>query len=238
MHEQRPQATRRQDLIGVLRTDWTTPERRELLVQEEREPSNALAGLLAHSVVVEEVDARASSDENSQLGNIMARLLDPAPITESFKRAIAAEVQLAHALQEPVSEAVSPERLGLTDGEGIFDPEHAKMIEADYLRGVIHALIQPLVLVPVDESGREGQPFLRRIAPHELETLSEAGAWHEEYNLIHGYLDVQLDPDELLSTAQRVHRQAEPNEQAIEWNQLLQRTVVQRSDNHLSQDTN
>lgn len=76
-----------------------------------------------------------ASDENLTLGKQAATLVEPAAITHSFKAFIVGEVRRAHAWQDGVDDVVSPERLGLLSGEGIFDPPRAKDLEGQALRG-------------------------------------------------------------------------------------------------------
>ena len=70
-----------------------------------------------------------------ELGQAVERLVEPAPVTESFKGFIAGEVRRAHAWQDDLDPVVAPDRLGLSSGEGIFDPARAKDLEAQALRG-------------------------------------------------------------------------------------------------------
>lgn len=131
-HEQHQDSDPKQRLIALLQADFA-PSEKEALDQEAGD--NALKGLLANMRSVGDIDARLASAENIELGQAVERLVESAPVTESFKEFIANEVRQAHAWQDSVDDVVSPKRLGLLSGKGIFDPVRAKDLEAQALRG-------------------------------------------------------------------------------------------------------
>lgn len=133
-YEQHQDSDPKQRLIALLQADFTSPDKAALAHQAEAE-GHALAGFLAHAVSIDEIDARLASEENVELGQAVERLLESASVTTSFKGFISHEVRLAHAWQDSVDDVVSPERLGLLSGEGIFDPARAEDLEAQALRG-------------------------------------------------------------------------------------------------------
>lgn len=133
-HEQHQDSDPKQRLTALLEADFTSPER-EALIRKAEQGDNALDALLARAISVEGIDARLASEENIELGRAVERLVESAPVTESFKEFIANEVRRAHAWQESVDDVVSPGRLGLLSSEGIFDPARAKDLEAQALRG-------------------------------------------------------------------------------------------------------
>lgn len=112
---------------------------------EDPEPvpeNNALAVFLRHAQSAETIDARFESDESAELGEKVAALLEPAPVTDAFKEVIAYEVRRAHAWRGALSDAVAPDRLGLLSGSGLFDPVQAQEIEAQALRSYLAEMMQ------------------------------------------------------------------------------------------------
>ncbi|MGH2878765.1 MAG: hypothetical protein ACRDK4_04055 [Solirubrobacteraceae bacterium] len=133
-HEQFGKADQpKQRLTTLLQADFTSSESKAFAQQAKED--NALASFLAHAVSVEDIDTRFASDENMALGEQVAALVAPAPITDSFKGFIVGEVRRAHAWQTSVDPVVAPDRLGLASGEGIFDPERSREIEEQTIRG-------------------------------------------------------------------------------------------------------
>lgn len=130
----------KQELIALLQMDFTSPNT-EAWAQKAVAEDDALAGLLANVRSVEGIDARLSSEENAELGQAVERLVEPAPVTNSFKGFIVNEVKQAHAWESQVRDAVAPDRLGLLSGNGIFDPAQVKDIETQALRGYVFDII-------------------------------------------------------------------------------------------------
>jgi hypothetical protein len=149
-HEHHQDNDPRQRLLGLLQAAFTTPEQQALEAEAES-GGNALAGLLAHARSTEDIDARYASAENVELGQAVERLVGPAPVTDSFKGFIAHKVREAHAWQTKVDDVVAPDRLGLRQGEGIFDPVQAKDIEGQTLRGYLFDLLHRYTRRPTDE---------------------------------------------------------------------------------------
>lgn len=131
-HEHRHDNDPKQRLISLLQADFTPPDT-QALAREAGD--NALKDLLANVRSVDDIDARYASEENTELGEAVERLVEPAPVTASFKGFIAHKVREAHAWRSKVDDIVSPARLGLLSGEGIFDAGRGRDIEAQALRG-------------------------------------------------------------------------------------------------------
>jgi hypothetical protein len=127
-----------------------------------------------------------ASSENAELGLSLADLLAPAPVTESFKAFVISEVRRAHAWQAKVREAVSPDRLGLSGGAGIFDEEQAQHIEGQALRGFAFDLIREYTYTVVPERDTERPPmlFLRpTVRPSDyVEALDKLGSWTSDFH--------------------------------------------------------
>jgi hypothetical protein len=174
MYEHPPsdEELRRQGLIDLLRSDFTRdeidPKDREsrgssgTVGEGLREPHSAVEVQirLTQNQVDQNEQARLASEENIELGRIAAALLEPAPVTHSFKSYIASEVRLAHARRTSISASVSPERLGLVAGAELFDPAQASKIERKALRYYVFATIRQHVLIPVDDAGHEHSPVV------------------------------------------------------------------------------
>jgi hypothetical protein len=145
----------REKLISLLQADFISPEK-QAVAERAAVGGSALGSLLANACVSEDIDARLASDENTEIGQAVERFLEPAPVTRSFKEFIAGEVRRAHAWETKVDEIVSPGRLGLINGDGIFDPAKAKDLEAQALRGrmfdVMHRYTNALTIEGEDET--------------------------------------------------------------------------------------
>lgn len=134
MHESTPSdATPKQQLVELLTLDFT-PVEDIAAAKNAQEEGDALGSLLASTRTTEDIDARMASEENILLGERVAELAAPAPITEAFKGFIVSEVRRAHAWQDGVDDAIAPDRLGLTSGDGIFDPARAEELEGQAVR--------------------------------------------------------------------------------------------------------
>lgn len=148
-HDQGDDPRRR--LISLLQVDFTTSEQQALEAEAAAEES-ALKSLLADVQSIEDIDMRYASAENIELGQAVERLVEPAPITDSFKGFIAHKVREAHAWQTKVDDVVGPDRLGLLSGEGIFDPERAQDVEAQTLRGYAFDIVHRYTVAPTGDT--------------------------------------------------------------------------------------
>lgn len=155
MHEQAPsESDNRQQLIELLSIDFTPPEhfspenKREL--EREAEEGNALAGFLSRAVPIQPIGPRFASEENEELGRKAEELLEPAPITASFKGYIVHALRHAHAWQSQLDRPARPDSLGLTAGQGIFDSDKARELEAEALRNYWAGHIEQPPVMPFD----------------------------------------------------------------------------------------
>jgi hypothetical protein len=183
MHEVRHEGDRQQRLIGLLRADFTSPES-ERLAREAQQKRDPLAGLLSHARGVEDIDERLASDENVELGERVMALLAPAAVTESFKGFIAGQVRRAHAWQDRVDSVVAPDRLGLTSGDGIFDPLRAKEIEGQTIRGRAFDILHRYTYAARPESAADLPPLVLQPStrPRDyVEAVDEFTAWGADY---------------------------------------------------------
>lgn len=164
-------------LIALLDTDFSS--------QGETPTDSLLGRFIATTRPAEEVAERSASDENAELGAQVERALGAAAITESFKGYIAYEVQHAHAWSNPVSEAVSPDQLGLRSGAGIFDPSHSQDIETYVIRGYLYEIIKEHVRLPETRDGDELPPEL--LNPHGWsESMQRFTRWETDYQETYG----------------------------------------------------
>jgi hypothetical protein len=196
MHERTPsEATPKQQLIELLTSDFT-PAESVALTKEAQEEGDALGSLLATSRSTEEIDARMASEENILLGERVAELVAPASITEAFKGFIVSEVRRAHAWQDGVDDAIAPDRLGLTSGDGIFDPKRAEELEGQAVRRRLTDIVRnytfrfasgtdvPLALRP----DRRPQDYVA--------VVSQLSAWEADYEETyseHPFEDIEAD---------------------------------------------
>jgi hypothetical protein len=149
----------RERIISLLQADFT-PSDKTALADRAGAEDNALAGLLAQARGTEDFDARWSSEESAELGQAVERLTGPAPVTLAFKGFIANEVRQAHAWQRKVDDVVSPERLGIQSGEGIFDAAQAQEIEAQTLRAYSFRIIDQFIAATIEGEDSTTPPQL------------------------------------------------------------------------------
>lgn len=167
----------------MLRADFTPPSEKPSQEIED----NAFASLLAHHVLqpVERIDAKYVSAENVELGQAIERLVEPAPVTASFKGFIADEVRRAHAWGGKVDEVVSPERLGLQSGEGIFDAAQAQDIEVRTLRAYSFRIIDQFIAATIEGEDETASPqlfLLGSTRPSDYRTAVDAlDEWIADY---------------------------------------------------------
>jgi hypothetical protein len=182
MYEVDPGYDRRHRLIDILGADFTSDQSRSYAAEADQTGS-ALAGLLSVAREAEDVGASFASPENRRLGEEVLQLIGPAPITRSFASYIADEVRAAHAWQRRVSEDVSPTRLGLEQGEGIFETRTAKKIEAEALQRFFSEMMaaRPRALMLGDRRGP-------------AQDAARFGAWNSDYFHLYGEHAVE-NPD-------------------------------------------
>jgi hypothetical protein len=178
----------RERLISLLQADFT-PSDKTALADRAGAEGNALAGLLSRARGMKEIDARFTSEENIELGRTVAEVVEPAPVTESFKGFIVHEVRKAHAWQSKVKGTVAPDRLGLLDGDGIFDPVRAKDIEGQTLRGYAFDTVNGYTVRPAEEDAMEFPPLLLKpgVRPSDyIEAVDTLVAWAHDYEDTYG----------------------------------------------------
>jgi hypothetical protein len=195
----------RQRLVSLLQVDFTPPEK-EVLAQEAG--NNLLMGLLASVRSIEDIDARYSSDENIELGQAVERLVEPAPVTDSFKGFIAHKVREAYAWEQKVDDMVSPDRLGLLHGDGIFDSERAQEIEAQTLRGYVFDIMNRYTVTPdTDDADLPPLLLMPGVRPSDYTAaLERLRDWASDY--IHTYHEDPfegLQGEAYLAAAQKAH---------------------------------
>lgn len=216
MSEQDPaSADPRQQLAALLTLDFT-PTEREAVIERAEQEGDALGSLLAAAVSVEEIDARLASDENVALGEQVAELVAPAPITESFKGFIAGEVRRAHAWRTRVGEAVAPDRLGLVTG-GIFDPERARDVEGQAIRGHVFDLLRRYTSVTSSDEASEPDALVPRTGkrPQDFaEAIDHLHAWEADYEETYGENPFEgVDAEAYLAALPRI-KKVRPEDEA------------------------
>jgi len=197
MHESTPSdATPKQQLIELLTLDFT-PVENIAAAKNAQEAGDALGSVLATTRSTEDIDARMASEENILLGERVAELAASAPITEAFKGLIVSEVRRAHAWQDGVDDAIAPDRLGLTSGDGIFDPARTEELEGQAIRRRLTDIarnytfrvaagadVPPLALRP----DRRPQDYVA--------VVSQLSAWEADYEETYGehpFEDMEAD---------------------------------------------
>jgi hypothetical protein len=212
-------------LISLLQADFTPPDKTALADRAKAENS-ALVGLLSQARSVEDIDARFESEENVELGEAVERLVEPAPVTESFKGFIAHEVRKAHAWQSRVDEVVAPDRLGLVSGGGIFDRAHAKDIEGQTLRGYFFDILNGYTLSPEEEDGDLPPLVLKPdVRPSDfVDAVNALVAWASDYEQTYGEApSADLEPEAYLAAAPRARVMSqEEMEQDPRWKGILE----------------
>jgi hypothetical protein len=216
----------KQELIVLLQMDFTSPST-EAWAQKAVAEDDALAGLLANVRSIEAIDARLSSEENAELGRAVDRLVEPAPVTNSFKGFIVNEVRQAHAWESKASDAVAPDRLGLLSGDGIFDPAQAQDIEAHALRGYAFDIVRTYTVAP-DKIGEDNLPHLLlrpSVRPSDYaESLGRLQEWGADYKSTYGEDALaSIDPRAFIDTAGLVRVMTEEEAEEGGWNDLFER---------------
>ena len=186
MHEQHHDSPRHQRLISLLQADFTPPDKQALA---ERRGGSALTRLLAASRAIEDIDERFESDDNIELGEAVERLVAPAPVSPAFKGFITGEIRRAHAWQSKVDSVVSPDRLGLLSGEGIFDPTIAQSLEGRALRGRVADIYRRFMVASDAERRDPDLPLLPRpgVRPRDVVTaVDQVEDWIADYERTYG----------------------------------------------------
>jgi hypothetical protein len=198
----------RQQLVSLLQTDYTPQDR---AASPPADSDNAFHSFLARARPVEDIDARFASEESIQLGQTVETLLEPAPVTTSFKGFIAQAVRKAHAWRAKVDNAVSPDRLGLLSGQGIFDPVQAREIEVQTLRGRMFDLLHRYTIAPdTDIEAETGVPKLLLrpgVRPNDYaEGVARLDEWTADYQRTYGEDPFDgLEPDAYQDAAPKAH---------------------------------
>jgi hypothetical protein len=212
-------------LISLLQADFTSPDKTALVGRATVE-NNALAGLLSQARGIEDIDARFASEENVELGEAVERLVEPAPVTESFKGFIAHEVRKAHAWQSRVDEVVAPDRLGLLSGEGIFDRAHAKDIEGQALRGYFFDIFNGYTVSPGEGDGALPPLLLRPdVRPSDfVDAVNTLIAWASDYEQTYGEdPSADLEPEAYLAAVPKARVMSQEEvEQDPRWKGILE----------------
>ena len=227
MHEDTPGdrlPAPRQHLVSLLETDFTQPDAREIA-----QPSNdnALTSLITRVQPVEEIDARLSSEENVQLGHSVEELLAPAPVTTSFKAYVANEVRQAHAWKSKVGGAVSPGKLGILSGEGIFDPKQAGDIEAQMLRGYAFDIVHRYTVAPTAADEADLPPLLLKpgMRPSDFtEAVDRFYEWIADYRQMYGNDPFEgLEQEAYLDAVPQAEMMPEGELGSTGWNHIAER---------------
>ena len=212
--------------MTLLQADFRPPDQ-EALIQEARDEDNALKGFLVRVRGVEGIDARRSSEENIELGQAVERLLEPAPVTASFKGFIAHEVQEARAWQSKVSDAVSPSRLGLLSGNGIFDPALAQGLEGQALRGYAFDIVRRYTIAPADVVASDLPPLLLMPGARPSDyvaAVKRLGDWTVDYQCTYDKSPFEgIEPDAYRDAAQQAHVISGEEAESGRWTALVER---------------
>jgi hypothetical protein len=167
----------KQVLVAILESD-SSP-------QVGASTNSVLGRFVATTRPAEDVAERLASDENVELGLRVERTLGATAITASFKSYIINEVRQAHGWRNPVSETVSPDRLGLRSGDGIYDPEQSQDIESHAIRGFLHDTMKAQIVIPEDAEGEELGPAIRNPRVW-AETVQWLAFWEDDYKATYG----------------------------------------------------
>jgi len=221
--------TPREQLIGLLSSDFTTPERKAL-AQRGAEEGNALSGFLSRVVSTEDIEARLASEECTRLAAWTAQTLETAAITDSFKNLIIGYLIKAYAFESEINELVSPYRLGFLgeeglSGEGIYDPGQAKDIEGRALRGFLHDITTNQLLVPEikDETEEDPEPIILNPAAY-AQAMDAFDAWTLDYMTTYGEdAFAGIEPGAHLEAAQRVHIISQEEAEESGWADIIER---------------
>ncbi len=227
MHERDTPSNPREQIITLLESDFTTPERRAL-AQRGEEEGNALSSFLAGAVSIEDIEARFASEECAQLATSTAQALERAAITNSFKGIIVGYIMKAYAFESRVDEIVSPYRLGFLgdkglNGEGIYDPDQAKAIEGQALRGFLLDITNKQVLVPENEDEEGSKPIIRNRLAY-AQAIDAFDAWSLDYMTTYGEdAFTGVEPNAHLEAAQRVHIMSQEESEESGWADIIER---------------
>lgn len=205
-------------LVSFLDSDFT-PEH-----PPPPDDDNALTGLLRRSRSVEEIDAHLKSPSNLELGQTLAGLLAPAKVSESFKAFIVNEVRQAHAWRAKVSDAVSPDRLGLVRGSGIFDTAQAQGIEAQALRGFAFDLLHRYTVAPEGDTAGLPPLLLRPgVRPSDFDDATDRlQGWSEDYSATYGDDAFEgLEADAYMQAAPKAEVTSEGQAESMGLNEVI-----------------
>ncbi len=203
-------------LAAFLTADYRSDENRAI---DEDPEAKAFDKFLAKARTHEDIEERLMSTENVQIGIEVQKLLERAAITESFKGFIVNAVRHAHASERQVTEALSPDRLGITGSGEIFDPEVAPEIEAQVLRGYLHDIIKKHVVI-VTEDGIESTPIILQLSDY-TEAMMTLIIWIGDYMQTYdGESPLgEMDMEAFIAAADR----AEVQPPGSEWSQMFER---------------
>jgi hypothetical protein len=178
------------------------------------ERRDAFAEFMHNVRAVEEVEERRESEESQELVWRTETALEVAPVTELFKEFIVAAVRHAHAWRSPVGGVVAPDRLGLTSGPGIFDPERASELEAQAFRGYLTSVFERNVaLLQTSDQLDTWEGEFQVVTPERFaQDMDRVARWAEDFQGLHdrnpmGDVDIKafylvarplhvLDPDD------------------------------------------
>jgi hypothetical protein len=209
--ELEPSAAPPEQLRALLELDFSPPS---LPDPPPGQKHSALTVFLHHTRVAEDVEQRFISIENQELGQQAGQVLEAAPVTDSFKGFIVKAVREAHAWRRRVDDVVAPERLGLTRGDGIFDPEQAPELEAQAIRDYLVTVVARNVDLVQDRS-QEGtrQGELRSLTLERYaQEIAFVDEWSEAVADTHGIDVFEGVDDDAFMDAARVVRLLDPDD--------------------------
>lgn len=222
----------REELIELLSIDLRSDEEKAL----DQEPEDTFAAptlstFLLRSRAIEDIQARFESEECAELAVKASQLLESTSITESFKGLIVGYLVQAYAYEKKVDEIVSPTSLGIVGGEGIFDAEASKEIEARALRGYLFDIINKQVLVARNEETDEPVAIVRNRDAYD-ETMGFFDAWTLDFIGTYGedvFAGIELD-DYYIDAATQAHLVTEEEAEESGWADIVNKLRKLRED--------
>lgn len=207
-------------LVALLSSDFTPSETQDVM---DDPGAGVLARFVAASRAKKAVSQRFGSEECAALGNQTARILESSPITPSFKSFIISYVLRAYAFESSVAEVASPSRLGLLSGEGIFDAEKAKDIEAQTLRGFLFDIVNTQIFIAESEPALETTPLIPNPVAYKA-LMDNFDAWALDYLTAYGEdAFAGVDPEIHMAAATRVRVVSAEEIKEKGWNNVIER---------------
>jgi hypothetical protein len=103
--------------------------------------ASALEKFVASARTPENIQERFEHEVCKRLVNETTQILETAPVTTAFKSFVLGNIIKAYVYESKIDDAISPARLGLLEGEGIFDAAKSGDIEGQVLRGFLYDIV-------------------------------------------------------------------------------------------------